>query len=227
MFLPILLAVLGCITQAAFIIVEHKEKYVLAVILKGTASLFFVGLGIYSCIKTTNVSNVPTLVLIGLILGLVGDVCLNLRFVFPKIGSKIFLAGVAAFLSGHILYLCAICQNTAYGVFYAVIAGIIIAAIILLIIFKKLEVKISYKIFGIVYIGAVVVMTSIAVFNMVTVPTNFNSLYAVGALAFTISDIVLIFNSFGPNPKFSLRITNLSFYYIGQILIALSVLFLK
>lgn len=227
MFLPILLAVVGALTQAAFIIVEHKEKYVLAVILKGLASVFFVVLGVYSLVTNSIVSsNVPTLVVIGLALGLIGDVCLNLRFVFTKIGSKIFLAGVAAFLAGHILYLCGICQGAQADVWWAVLIGAIIAAVILLIIFKVLDVKLSYKIFGIVYIGAVIIMTAIAVYNVILDPSTFHILYAIGANAFSISDVVLIFNSFGPNPKFALRITNLSFYYIGQILIALSIMFL-
>ena len=39
------------------------------------------------------------------------------------------------------------------------------------------------------------------------------------------SSIVLILNTFGPESKFSLRVTNLSLYYVGQLLIALSLLF--
>ena len=39
---------------------------------------------------------------------------------------------------------------------------------------------------------------------------------------FLISDIVLILNTFGPETKTSLRITNIVLYYIGQLLIALS-----
>ena len=43
-----------------------------------------------------------------------------------------------------------------------------------------------------------------------------------GAMFFLISDIVLILNTFGKNPKFRNRIINLSMYYIGQLLIAFS-----
>ena len=51
-------------------------------------------------------------------------------------------------------------------------------------------------------------------------------LYALGAVLFTLSDIVLIFNTFGGATKYSMRITNLSLYYIGQLLIALSLFFI-
>ena len=51
-------------------------------------------------------------------------------------------------------------------------------------------------------------------------------IFFAGAMLFLISDIVLILNTFGPESRFSLRITNLTLYYIGQILIAVSLLFL-
>lgn len=47
-------------------------------------------------------------------------------------------------------------------------------------------------------------------------------LFSAGAFLFLISDIVLILNTFGKESKFSLRITNLSLYYIGRLMIALS-----
>ena len=50
-------------------------------------------------------------------------------------------------------------------------------------------------------------------------------MFAAGAFLFLVSDIVLILNTFGPKSKFSLRVTNLSLYYVGQLLIALSLLF--
>ena len=62
-----------------------------------------------------------------------------------------------------------------------------------------------------------------------TVSGAFNTtsplIYAIGAVLFTASDIVLIFNTFSGVTKFSLRITNLSLYYLGQMLIALSLFY--
>ena len=50
-------------------------------------------------------------------------------------------------------------------------------------------------------------------------------IYAIGAVLFTASDIVLIFNTFSGVTRFSLRITNLTLYYIGQLLIAASLFY--
>lgn len=227
LFLP---CVIGIILQGIFIAVEHKQKYVAAVILKGCASIAFcvfgyIGYRFHLIEGCTN--SLPKFVFLGLLFGALGDILLNLRFVFEKIGQKIFLAGIAAFLTGHILYLVALIPLSK-SLIISIICGIIIAAIILTIIFKSFEVKPAFKIFGIVYIGAVVLMTSIAIGNCIT--GNFETyavLYAIGAVLFTASDVVLIFNTFGPETKFSLRITNLSLYYIGQLLIASSLLFCK
>ena len=220
----ILLCILGMAVQGIFIAVEHKEKYVGAVCLKGSASVIFVIIGCIAFCSAVN-TDFAKLVFIGLILGAVGDILLNLRFVFEKAGQKIFLAGIAAFLAGHILYLAALIPQSD-SLLCCIIIGAVIAAAILTYIFKTMSVKLAFKIFGIFYIGAVVIMTAIAIGNLITAPSTTAWLYAIGAIFFTLSDIVLIFNTFGSTQKFSMRITNLSLYYIGQLLIATSLFYI-
>ena len=219
----ILLCILGAAIQACFIAVEHKEKYVGAVCLKGSASVVFVIIGAIAFAAAANTQFAKP-VFIGLILGAVGDILLNLRFVFEKIGQKIFLLGIAAFLAGHILYLAALVPQSE-NLWLCVIIGAVIAAVILAYIFKTMDVKPAFKAFGILYIGAVVIMTAIAIGNLVSNPAATTWLYAIGAVLFTVSDVVLIFNTFGEASRFSLRITNLSLYYVGQLLIACSLFF--
>lgn len=218
-----LLSVAGIIIQAAFIIAEHREKYVGAVRLKGTASVVFFVIGALAAAGATD-AVFARMVLIGLLFGVLGDILLNLRFVFPAKGQKIFLAGIAAFLVGHILYLAALlpkCRSKAV----CIVIGAVLAAAILAYIFKTMEVKPAFKIFGVFYLGAVIIMTVVAIGNLIADPCTANQLYAVGAVLFTLSDIVLIFNTFSGVTRFSLRITNLSLYYLGQLLIAASLYF--
>lgn len=218
------LCLLGACLQACFILTEKKKKYVPAVILKGLASCVFVALGVLTKMVSPN-PQFAKLIVIGLILGLVGDVFLNLRFVFEKIGSKIFLIGIASFLAGHIVYLCALIPMAAH-LTVCLIVGAIVSIITLILIFTHIEkVKLPFKIFGVFYIGAVEIMTVVSLGNLFAYPDSNQALcYALGAVFFTISDIVLIFNTFTTKTKFSLRVTNLSLYYIGQLLIALSLL---
>ena len=94
-----------CLCLAAvFLWQEHRKNYVPAVVLEGLASGCFRGLGLLLSPGTQT----ARLIVAGLILGCIADVLLNLRYVFEKKGQLIFLAGIAVFLSGHILYLAAV-----------------------------------------------------------------------------------------------------------------------
>ena len=88
------------------------------------------------------------------------------------------------------------------------------------------QAKMAFKIFGVVYIGAIMLLNCVAIGNLITdsAPTAFARIFAAGALFFLISDIVLILNTFGGEFKQRLRYTNIGLYYAGQILIALSLL---
>ena len=215
--IPICLALAGI-----FLWQESKKNYVPAVVLKGLASVCFVVLGFL----LKNGSSAAKLITIGLLLGCIADVLLNLRYVFEKKGQMIFLAGIAVFLSGHILYLIAAMQGIRYW-WICVIAGAVLTALLMWWIFKRITAKKAFKIFGIIYIGAIMLLNCAAVGNLIASPSAFTVIFAAGAFLFLISDIVLILNTFGKETKQSLRVTNISLYYAGQILIALSLLFLR
>lgn len=222
----LLLCIIGFAIQIAFILVENKKKYVPAVILKGSAALVFIIIGVLSMQLAANHS-FARLVVIGLLLGGIGDVFLNLRFVFEKSGQKIFLLGIASFLSGHIMYLVAL-SLLSTNLLVSLIFGAVAAGILLYWIFSKIaEVQKAFKIFGYVYIGAIVLMTAVAIGNFISNPGSTSALlYVIGAVFFTASDVIMIFNTFGGTQKFSMRAANLSLYYLGQLLIAISLQFI-
>lgn len=224
MFYLILLALAGLAIQVSFIIVEKKEKYVSAVVLKGLASCFFITLGLLGFLDSPGTFS--RLIFIGLIFGGIGDVCLNLRLIF-KDGKKIFLAGIVAFLVGHILYLVALIAETApKTLIISLVAGVVAAVALLAWIFANITAQKVFKIFGIFYVGAVVLMTAVSVGRVVE---NFNIsslIYMIGAVLFTLSDIILIFNMFSEKKAAWMRPTNLTLYYLGQLLIAFSLFFI-
>lgn len=223
------LCIIGLLIQIAFIIVESKQKYLPAVILKGSASVVFVILGLL-CAKASADAHFVRLVTIGLLLGALGDILLNLRYVFEKKGQAIFLAGIAAFLAGHILYLAALI-SLSNRLAVCLIAGLVLAALLLTWIFRTLgEIKKSFKIFGILYIGVISLMTAVAGGNLFTAPdgqagATGSLLFFIGAVLFLASDVIMIFNTFGKQQRQALRTSNLLLYYAGQLLIALSLLF--
>ena len=218
----VLLCILCLCLAAAFLWQEKKERYVLAAVLKGLASLCFVTVGFLA----SNGGHMAKLIIIGLVLGCIADVLLNLRWVFKEKGQLVFLVGILVFLSGHIVYLAAVLPM-AKNWMVPVAVGVVLTALLMKWIFTKITAKKSFKIFGIFYIGAIMILNCVAISNLLTDPGAFTGIFAAGALLFLISDIVLILNTFGQKSSFSLRVTNIGLYYVGQLMIALSLLALK
>lgn len=217
------LAIIGLLIQCVFIYVEHQEKYLPALILKTSASLVFVLIGIM-CSKICLDPKVSKYVILGLCFGAAGDFFLNLRFVLSKVAQKVFLVGILIFLTGHVMYLITLI-NLATNALIPAVVGVVLTVLLLIWIFSKIEAKMAFKIFGVFYIGAVTLMATYACFNAVTLKSTFSYIYALGAILFLVSDVVLILNTFTKTTKFSLRITNLVLYYLGQLCISLSLMF--
>lgn len=219
--IQIVLLILCAVLARIFLRAESNEEYVKAVILKGLASLCFVTIGLI-CNPGNHVAN---LIVAGLVIGCIADVLLNLRMVFEEKGQLIFLVGIVVFLTGHIMYLAAVlplCQSK----LTCIIIGIVLTALLMVWIFTRITAKPAFKIFGVVYIGAIMLLNCVAVGNVIAAQSPFNVVFAIGAVLFLVSDIVLILNTFGSEFKQSLRNTNISLYYAGQLLIAFSLMLL-
>ena len=211
-----------CLAIAAvFIVVERMGKYLVADVIKGVASAFFVLLGLLGALGTKDVE-LARLVLLGLLLGAVADVLLNLRYVYE--GSKAqlaFIAGILVFLAGHVAYLFA-CLPSCPALPFAIVVGMVLTAMLMYWIFGRIEAKVVLKAFGVVYVGAVVILNCVVACVLAANHSLHWIVFFGGTLLFLISDIILILNNFGPKERFTLRVSNLMLYYIGQILIALS-----
>ena len=211
------LIILCAVLARFFLVAESREEYVKAVILKGLASLCFVAIGLI-CSPGTHVAS---MIVTGLIIGSIADVLLNLRMVFKEKGQLIFLIGILVFLTGHIMYLAAViplCTNK----LVCIIIGLVLTALLMVWIFQRITAKPAFKIFGVVYIGAIMLLNCVAIGNVIGSRSPFNIVFAIGAVLFLVSDIVLILNTFGSEFRQSLRNTNISLYYAGQLLIAFS-----
>ena len=218
-----IICLIGIATDILFIKSEYDEDMKKAVWLKGFASVFFVILGIYCFSK--NPSSSGKLIVIGLALGMIGDVLLNLRYLVSKSASnKVFALGILAFLSGHILYIVALFGRGANP-----LTAMILTAVISVLGIPPLMKRITapskgLKIFGYVYLVIVIAMFSAAASLLIRNGSSpFNIVFVVGALLFMVSDFIMIYYSFGKKIP-PLRAINLSTYYLGQLLIALCVL---
>lgn len=216
----ILLSFLGLAVDIWFIKTEYAGKMAQATLLKGLASLVFVLLGVYC--YGSHPTEFGKLILIGLVLGMVGDIFLNLRNQFTGGTSmKVFAVGILAFLSGHFLYIAALLQRSGDILLSALALTAVISFLSIPQLMKRVTApNIGLKVFGYVYLVIVIAMFSSAASLWIKTATGaLTVVFTVGALLFMVSDFIMIYYTFGKKIK-PLRAINLLCYYAGQLMIA-------
>lgn len=217
------IAVVGIIIDIIFIRSELSGKMVQATVFKGIASAFFVAFGVVCyCSVATSFGK---LILIGLILGMLGDILLNLRNnVSEGSSKKVFALGILAFLSGHFLYIAALIGRNTSIVLISLAIAAVLSVLCIPPLMKQIEAPSKgLKIFGYVYLVIVIAMFSCALVSLLKGGISpVNLVFTIGALLFVVSDFIMIYYSFGKKVPV-LRVTNLLAYYVGQLLIGLCI----
>ena len=157
------------------------------------------------------------LVLAGLVLGLIGDVCLALP------GQTAFRLGLLAFLAGHLLYVAAFLGLAAPAAWGGPAPLVIALAGVL--VFLWLRPRAGKLLIPVAaYILAISLMLSCAwaVFQTPGLPVRGVSAVLLGALLFYLSDLCVARDRF-VSPGFINRLLGLPLYYAGQFLLAFSV----
>ncbi len=153
-------AIIGIAVDIWFIKTEYEGKMAQATALKGTASLFFVLFGLICFMENRSVFG--SLVLSGLVLGMLGDIFLNLRNCFEGSKSmKIFALGILFFLSGHFLYIASLLNRNAFILGYASLVTAVLSLISIPPLMKRITAPSrGLRIFGWVYLVVVIAMFS-------------------------------------------------------------------
>ncbi|MBE6014394.1 MAG: lysoplasmalogenase [Lachnospiraceae bacterium] len=220
------LAIIGLGIQVAFAITDYKKHYVLADVLKGLAALCFVTTAFIGYTFVTG-DTFGLMIVIGSIFGMIGDIVLNLRFIFTKYITKLFLLGSASFLVGHIFYIIALAPRMVHPI-PCVIVTLVLVACLSVYFFKTTDPEggNAMKAFGGLYLLALFSMLVLAGDIALASPTTHTLLNAFGALFFACSDIMLIMHNFDGRNHYMFKIVYLIIYYFGQISIALSLSFI-
>jgi uncharacterized membrane protein YhhN len=221
------LLLLGCAAEAIFIVLERRKRMLSALLLKGCASLLFVLAGVVAYSLSPD-RMFARLIVLGLMLGAVGDVCLNLRFLLTGRARAVFLLGIGSFLLGHAAYLIALIAKQPGALLYALPVAAIISFFLIRFVLSRVEVGGVIKTFGIVYLSVVFLMAAVALTLFAFEPQSTGkALFAVGGLLFAASDVLLVLNQFGKRAYPAFRALNLVLYYLGQICICLTIVFLR
>lgn len=222
---------IGLIVSLAFCIKRSKGFGVSNLLFKAVSSLCFILSGVFALIVNSNALIYGTLVIFGGILGLVGDISLDLKGIYKKDEKSYLNAGFIFFLVGHIFYIIAIALTSQLKL--AIIGICAIAALLFSIgnLFVSKIMKLNFGEFRnivtlYVFFLAFTMLLSIAA----CITSHFELKYillSAGAIAFTLSDVVLSSTYFGEGKDTGFYyFINHFLYYAGQYLIASSILFM-
>lgn len=156
-------------------------------------------------------------ILAGLVLGLIGDVCLAL----PQVAA--FRAGLAAFLAGHLAYVIAFIPLAVPGAWIS--PGVLALLAVSLGSVRwlwPLAGKLRPAVMAYVLVITAMVWAALAVFNSALVMPPGSWVILLGAALFYLSDLCVARDRFD-TPGWVNRLVGLPLYYGGQFLIAFSV----
>lgn len=227
---------LGIIATVAFMVIRVKEGGVKAALIKAFASTLFVGTGCAAAASVLGSDNFTfaLFVIMGLVLGLMGDIWLDLKWVYPKDNDIFTFAGFGAFMIGHFLFIAGLFMNyadfskPAYILIPAALALVLAIGVIVLekpmkMVYGKF--KAITGVYGFVLAFMTFLSGSLALMNNFKAMT-LNFMF-VGGVFFLISDLILSGTYFGEGKRRPVDIiTNHTAYYIAQFVIAASILFI-
>ena len=209
-----IILVVGAFLLAGLLFFEKKESTKGLLIVKPLLSLLFI---IAALLQTHLNMTYFYIVFAGLLLCLIGDVCLI--FFFNK---KVFTAGLGAFLAGHILYIIAFfsCGTPGAILWVTTVACLALSIGVFSWLKPHLGTMMVPVIAYIVIISAMVIGASALKSNQMLDLTGKNLVYA-GALIFYVSDIFVARHRF-VKKEFINRAIGLPMYYTAQFMIAFS-----
>lgn len=233
MLVCIILTSLG-ILSVVFYLLEKCRRYSLkGVLIKCVASLLFIATAIAANAQN-NGHILSNFVIAGLIVGLLGDIFLDLKYVYPKDSKLYTYAGFIVFGIGHILFVTGLMlefySDGSMLYFLIPISGSILFVIINLLLEKPM--KHSFKGYKfIVSIYAFLLAMNPLTSLLLCIYLNWSStaliMFFIGGILFTISDLVLSGTYFGKDHEKPLDfILNYLTYYGAQFVIAFALLFL-
>ena len=222
---------------AVMLVLYIREKLasysVKDVLLKSVVSVQFIAVAVLGWYLSSR-GILGIFVIIGLTFGLLGDIWLDLKYVFRDYNDQFTYAGFTSFGFGHILYIAGLLAQYMSGMNLSYLVFPIILSVGLSLFNAVLEkpMKLHYgKMKGIVIGYGVLLFSTVLLSGSLALAQGWqdpslNRFFAGGVL-FALSDLVLSGTYFGVGKERPVDIiSNYILYYGGQFLIAYSLLYL-
>ena len=220
-----LFVLLAAIAAALFTRVAYIGRPFGKLCTKTLASVGFLLVGILCACATPlgpGRTSYTVFMLIGLILGLVGDVSLAYQEVFPRQKERYFLVGLGAFLMGHLFYIAAFAFLPQSGALWLLVAVLLFLALLCAQRFFRVDLG-TMRLPVYAYAAVISIMAGLASGTAVGGQNLQGWLVCIAAWLFVFSDGGLALLYFGRPRGRWLTAANLGSYYLAQLLLALSI----
>ena len=219
----------GIAAVVVFLVLRVKYGGLKGLYSKAIASFLFLLTALSAAAVNPGHEVYAGLIVFGLVLGLSGDIWLDLKWIYEKDMEKFLNAGFIAFMIGHVFYIGAIYKFAGNWSVLTAVLPIIISVVVAIgnVIVSEKLLKLKFgKFRTIVGVYTFFLFMTFAMLN-----NSFAKqwiLMSAGGLLFAFSDAVLsnMYFKEGGNTKANIIINHVS-YYAAQFVIASSVLFIK
>lgn len=220
----------GLIVAAGFLFSRAKGASIKNLFFKMASSLCFLLTAVCAVLANPGASAYGGLIIMGGILGLCGDAALDLKFIYPKDNNAYLRSGFIFFAIGHLFFNAALIwlnQLKWWWVLICIAAAFVIAVLNALS-SKMLKIDFGkYRNIVIMYSTVLATTAIISVLSAVVTGSVAMIIFAVGAVLFLLSDVVLCFTYFSTGWDKPVHIfINHLLYYAAQFLIASTIVFI-
>lgn len=220
------LAGITCILATIFIICRVNKSLMRSLVFKTLAGIGFVATALSSMFIADKSSIYALLCVFGLVMGLCGDIFMQFKYLDRSNYRKFLVLGMSFFALGHFFFFVALYTISEISVYPFIGAAVMTFVAAFALRTKRFEKIGKLKAVGCAYYFFLSAILFQAIFAYVYNKSTLTLFFLVGAIFFFVSDTVLSFIYFGGANRRRFTVLNLSTYYIAQLAIALSILYI-
>lgn len=226
------LLIVGILATAVFLVLRVNRGGISALYAKAVASLCFIATAIAATNENRLFLDFGSWMTFGLVFGLLGDVWLDLKWIYLQDKDSYLYSGFVFFLLGHICFVTAVFKVGPYTLASLIVAFAAALVIAFVAILMEKPLKMYYgKFKWIVFFYSFMLALTMTMAMTLAVITGFDKMWtvmSVGGLLFLLSDLVLSGMYFGEGKNTSFNIIlNHTLYYAAQFIMAATILFAK